>query len=90
MRLENWAVVAVPLSSFDAPELWKQRLDGDVYNNSKFEDGTNVTTSPIVGKRDGKIVTASGSEYSLGTIRKEYEELYPDAFNRLMNSLEDV
>lgn len=90
MRLENWAVVAMPSSPTQAPELWRQRLHGKVYNNPKFEDGTIITTSCIESKRNGKVVTQSNSEYLLGEVSIQYESIYPDAYARLMNSLDEV
>lgn len=90
MKLENWSKGAVPSSPFQAPELWVPRLAGNVYGHPNFEDGTAVTTSRIVGKRDGKVITGSGSEYELGEVDAEYENLYPDAFNRLMNTLDEL
>lgn len=90
MKLENWAIVALPSDPYEAPELWRQSIYGDVYDNPRFDDGTRVTTSRIVGKRNGNVVTKSGSEYELGQVSAQYEEQYPDAFNRLMNSLDEV
>ncbi len=90
MRLENWAKIANPESPFQAPEMWIPQLTGDVYGHPRFEDGTGVTTSRIMGKRDGKVITYSGLEYELGEVDAEYEKLYPDAFNRLMNTLDEL
>ena len=90
MKLEQWGVVGIPSHPFEAPELWTQRLTGNTVGDTRRKDGTAVTTAPIEGKRNGKVVTMSGSEWELGEVAEEYERLYPDARNRLMGSLPDV
>ena len=85
--LENWSMVAIIEDPYKAPELMQFALRGVVYGHLRFNDGVRVLTSNIIGV-DGKIVlTRSGSRYELGTVDAEYEELFPDAFNRLMKSL---
>ena len=49
-----------------------------------------IKTSSIVGKRNGNIVTKSGSEYELVSVAPQYETLYPDAYNRTMAVLSEV
>ena len=87
-RLENWAVIAVPDSPYQAPELWRQRLHGNVYGHPRFGNGTEVTTSPITSKKGENILTRN-TEYELGIIDTEYEKLYPNARERLLNSLKE-
>ncbi len=90
MKLTNWSIVSRTANPFQAPELGTQCLYGNVYNNPKFEDNQDVTTSRIIGKRNGKVVTRSGSEYELDGVDPIYEAAYPDAFNRLMNTLDEI
>lgn len=86
IRLENWAVVYSG-SPYQAPELQIPRLVGNVFGHPSFEDGEMVTTSSIKRKDGECIVTNSGSYYTLGGIDPEYEKQFPNAKQRLMNSL---
>lgn len=76
-HLENWAC---------APN----SLIGEVSNHPGFEDGTVIMTSTPVGKRNGNVVTYSGSEYTLGQARSDYEAIYPEAASRLLHSLPEM
>lgn len=88
--LHKWAVVA-PMDPYVAPELKEQRLHGEVHHDSRFENGTKVTTTPIRGKTKlDHIVTLSGSVYALGEIDPKYKAQYPNARARLLSSLEVV
>ena len=83
LRLENWAIVVRP-EPYQAPETMKRYLTGEIYNHNKFQNGERVTTSSIKSMNDdGSINTSSGSKYYLGVVSKEYEKLYPNAFERL-------
>lgn len=71
MRIENWSVVGDP-DPYKAPELHRQRIQGEVFGNSKFEDGKFIRTSDI-GKVDGsEVITVSGSVYTLGEPSPDY------------------
>ena len=88
MKLENWGMVSIPSHPLQAPEFGIMCLSGEVYGSPKFKDGTNVTTSEIVGKDGELIVTQSGSKYELGQPHPTYEEKYPNARERLLNSVQ--
>ena len=75
---------------YTPPELVKNYLAGFVFGDSRRDDGTDITTSRIIGKRNGSVVTRSGSEYELDDVDPKYEELFPDAKNRLLNSLKEI
>ena len=67
--LQDWAIKGSP---FDAPELGKQYLSGDVYNHTTRPDGEGVVTSRIV-KVEGRFIhTRSGSVYRLGRVERGY------------------
>lgn len=89
MKLKNWSVCGVPLNDFTAPELSKFYLQGEVYGNPKFPDGSFVTTSRIIEIKDignYKIgLTRSGSEYELHKedVDKECEKQHPNYYERL-------
>jgi hypothetical protein len=90
-RLENWAVVFRPSGDpYKAPEQLPQCLNGNVYDHQKYPDGKQITTSRIKGRRGGRVVTQTGSVYSLGKIDPNYAKAFPDAETRLMNSLPTV
>lgn len=81
-NLSEWAVVMDDRNPFLAPELRRQCLSG------KRDDDKTILTSVIVGKaEDGCVVTASGSHYNLLDVLPDYEQHYPDAKNRLLNTL---
>lgn len=78
MILKNWCIV---------DRYGDQCLAGDVYGHYRKEDGSRVTTSAIIGKTDdGHVVTNSGSVYDLVDVLAEYEETFPDAKQRLLNT----
>lgn len=89
MKLKNWSIYSVPLNDFSAPELSKFYLQGNVYGNQKFPDGTFVSTSRIIDIKDMgdyKVgVTRSGSEYELHKedVDPECEKQYPNYYERL-------
>jgi len=87
MRLEDWSVVASPLSGYRDPEQWSPKLYGTVYGNPKFADGSLIFTSRIVtvDKKAGTATTKSGSVYVLGEVSAEYENIHPNARERFFN-----
>lgn len=85
--LENWSVVYHVNSPYDAPELWGRALHGFVYGHPRIPDGKEVTTSKIVGISERKILTNSGTAYTLGKVDEKYEKLFPNALERLFNAL---
>lgn len=87
MKLENWGVVSIPSNPCQAPELGIMCLSGEIYNSTKFKDGTSVTTSEVIGKDGDMVVTYSGSKYELGQPHPTYEEKFPNARDRLLKSL---
>ena len=49
-----------------------------------------MTTTRIVGTRDRRIVTRSGSHYELGDPQPLYEAVFPGAKQRLLANLTQV
>lgn len=74
----NWAVISDP---YQAPEIAPLHLEG------KLACGKNIRTSPIVGKIGDQILTKSGSKYSIEDVDPEYGKLFPEAKQRLLDSL---
>lgn len=90
-RIENWAVVVDQSKHrYQAPEQWRYFLTGKVFDHPRFTDGETVTTTSITGKREGKVVTLSGSEYELGTPAPDYEKFFPNAKDRCLASLNEL
>jgi hypothetical protein len=88
MRIENWSIVCSDyIDPYKAPEMYSSRICGEVYGNGNFDDGTVVTTSKIISVRGDIVITHSGSEYELGEVDAEYEKQFPNARERLFNSL---
>ena len=77
MRLENWSVVAIPDNPYQAPELIRMRIHGEVYGNPRFTDGELVTTSSVQ-KIEGKNIYTLNSVYELGTPSAEYVQWCKD------------
>lgn len=92
IQLKNWSHCIRGADQYTPPELMVSVLSGNVYNhpNPRHVDGKEITTSPIVGKRNGLVVTKSGSEYELLDVDPEYERLFPNARERFFNTLQDV
>jgi hypothetical protein len=85
--LKNWAV-CMRGNEWLAPELWTSYLHGNVYGHSRFNDGDPVSTSSIVGVKDGdgcKIVSTKNTDYVLyePDVSADYESQYPGAYSRL-------
>lgn len=89
MILRNWSVFLHNRNEYQAPELGSPRLQGEVYGNIKFKNGTFINTSAIVSIEDigdYKVArTRSGSRYILykEDILKECLEKYPDYYEKL-------
>ena len=70
MTLKNWAIVGEQ-DPYKAPELQEKRLQGFIYGDSRFEDGSPIQTSRIVSYKwdedEDKVMaeTRSGSHYDL-------------------------
>jgi hypothetical protein len=87
-NLHNWATVALPgTNPFLAPELAVVCLCGILENPDHKLHGKFVTTSRIIHQASGKVVTRSGSHYTLMDVAPDYENNYPNARERLFKSL---
>ena len=92
--LKNWCIVTNN-DPYTAPEHKKPRLNGDVHGHPHFREGENVTTSSIVGKTFAGcflVRTKSGSLYEIAAtdVNPKYEQAFPGARERLLNSLPEV
>lgn len=74
-KMKNWSVVLGSRNYYLAPELDYLALAGEIFDHPKFDDGSYVTTSPIVSSDGLKISTKSNSVYLLdGEPSQEYKE----------------
>lgn len=94
IRLKNW-LITTNQNGFIPPELVENYLHGNVYGHPKFNDGDPINTSPIRGISDCgeyKIVKTKNTEYTVypEDVSPEYEEKFPDAFNRLSVNIVSV
>lgn len=89
-RIEKWAVVVDNQSHYRAPELRRHFLTGEVHDHPRFKEGDEITTTSIQGKREGKVVTLSGSEYELGVPHPDYEKTFPNSKERLLGHLTEL
>src|SRR5271170_3468928 len=76
VRLENWAVIADDSNPFQAPEARPRRLHGAAYGHPDFEDGHNITTSPILGvsPENPREIRTLSRAYILGEVDPAYVE----------------
>jgi len=79
IKLENWALGMLDSSG-------RLAFCGEVFNHPRFRDGDKITTSIIVGYDGSYFHTSSGSLYELGKVNDDYENQYPDAFNRVLKN----
>ncbi len=86
MKLENWSIVC-RYDPYRAPELQSSILRGNVFGDPRFEDGARIDISAIDCIDRDEIVTCSGRRFQLGTVDPEYEKAFPNAKQRLLDSL---
>ena len=86
-RIENWCLVPDGPDPYRPPEAPQRvRLQGDIYEDSRFENGDFVTTSPVE-RTDGEYaVTANGTFYKLGEVSVDYERAFPGAKERFLKA----
>lgn len=81
--IKNWSIVT---DDYNKPT--KLRLQGNVIGHASFPDETPVSTSTIIDIIDygaHKIVETRNTLYKIlpENVDPEYEERFPDAYNRL-------
>lgn len=86
-KIFHWGVVPKTFDPYKAPEEVTYCLCGLL--DSEQSDHW-IQTSTVVGKRNGNIVTRSGSEYQLESVNPDYELQFPNAYERVMKSLSEV
>lgn len=79
--LKNWKVIYKYSERFVDPyypdNTKKPLLAGDIYNDSRFPDGTFVITSRVTSSK-GRIVETKNTKYKLGNIDKHYRKWLKD------------
>lgn len=89
-KLCGWALVYKESNPYNAPELQSVCLCGNARLHPRFRNGENITTSRIIGKTEDGCVRTLNTTYELGLPSDSYEAMFPDAKQRLLNSLEVV
>lgn len=88
--LKNWSLTCRSVDHYKAPELQVIALQGEVYGDPRFPDGTFITTTrvvDVVDYGDYKIAkTRSGSEYRLTkeNVNPAAAERFPGYFEKLI------
>lgn len=72
------------------PDIPCTGISGKIYGHPGFEDGHEIITSEIVGKKGNCVVTKSGSLYELDEPSPKYQEAFPDALKQLLDSLPEI
>lgn len=85
-KLEKWSVGGHHPDPYYPPEFQQPALHGIVYGHHRKSDGSEVTTSPIVGVEGEFVKTESGTLYELGEVYHAYEAAFPNAKQKLFNS----
>jgi hypothetical protein len=67
-KLENWSVGVYTSNPYEAPELGRRCLSGDIFGDDRFEDGSHIRTSELqfLCTKTGRATTKSGTDYILG------------------------
>ena len=75
-RLENYSIRYIPpCDPYQAPELGRTVLSGNIYEDTRFSDGTQVTTSSVKELSiKNKKATTKNTEYTLGIPDKSFLE----------------
>ena len=85
--LENWYIGA-RVDPYTAPECINPRICGEVHNHPNFRDGEFLVISFA---KDYDIykdeLICESRRYKLGEPESGFEEKYPNARNRLINSI---
>lgn len=90
-RLENWSLCPAAPNPYQPPEIAPGvMLQGNIYEDDRFQDGFHVTTS-LLQQVDGEYgVTKSGTFYKLGTVDPEWEKLFPGSRERFFAQAKKV
>ena len=89
IRLENWSLVCANPDPYQPPEAQVQSMHGNVYGHARFQDGDEITTTPIkrINVVDASLlVHTRNSVYELGSVDPQYEAAYPNARARLVKA----
>lgn len=83
IRMENWSIIGIAPHS--SPEQCL-RIQGEAHGYSEYSDGSRIMSSTIerVDSENELLIGMSGRLYQLGKVNEEYEELFPNAFERIM------
>lgn len=89
IRLESWSLHLGRSMDDDAPEFLTTHLQGTVFGHPEFQDRERIVTSAVsdveVTSAGVTVKTRSGTEYVLGQVCVVYEELFPNAIERLLS-----
>lgn len=93
-EIKDWCIIEHSYGNiYMAPELKPKSVFGRVYGNSKFEDGTTITTSTIqrmIYEQGVIIVETKNSKYIIRkeTIDEQYETIYKNVWEKLIKNIE--
>jgi len=74
-KLEHWSIQAVLDDEYQAPETARTILCGYIYNDSRFKEGTFVTTSTLrYFDPESKKAKTNNTEYELGEIDVNFSD----------------
>jgi hypothetical protein len=85
-KLEQWMVSTIG-GPYEAPELHKTVLFGEVHGHKRFSAGKRVRTSEVLylNTKERKAVTRSGTAYELGEVNTEWRLWLDEEGHELSN-----
>ena len=92
-EIRNWSLTApVGIQGLFGPsmapeQVMTSRLRGEIWYRPLYADGVFLMSSPIVGLKGEDQVVTMNSAYKLCAPSPEYEEEFPNARARVLNSL---
>jgi len=86
--IENWSFTVTGINEYSAPEQGISRFQGNVYKHPNYENGHPIQSSKILGydEETDEFICLS-RRYKLGQVDVNYEKLYPNAKERLIEQL---
>ena len=86
VTLNDWCIAST-WSPYTAPELMYPKLYGNCEGHPRHTDGTFIVTSDIVSVDGEQLLSKSGTKYVLGNPAADYEEMFPNAKQRLIEHI---
>ena len=88
--INNWSYIVDPRDIAKSAAQQRKRVFGRFVPEGMNKETDDIMTSSPVGKRGDVLVTASGSEYKLGTVDPAWEKKYPGSSKAFWDKLPEL